>query len=136
MRWLQTPGAGKPGRAGRRPGWCRMSLLSASRVRARHTHRAFLPWWAAAGGCRLQAWLGMDVKPPVHVPEGGRRFADPAWSENPAFCAVRQGYLAASQLVSDPLAPWAGDLAGAAKARLAAGFLLDALAPTSSTRPA
>jgi len=35
----------------------------------------------------------MDVKPPVHVPEGDKRFADPTWSENPAFFAVRQGYL-------------------------------------------
>ena len=68
----------------------------------------------------------MDVKPPVHVPAGGKRFADPAWSENPAFFAVRQGYLAAG----------AGDLAGEAKARLATGFLLDTLAPESSARPA
>jgi len=88
------------------------------------------------GGCRLPAWLGMDVRPPARVPEGGKRSADPAWSENPAFCAVRQGYLAASQLVSDPLAPWAGDLAGDAGARLATGFLLDALVSTSSSRPA
>jgi len=29
------------------------------------------------------------------VPEGGKRFADSAWSENPAFFAARQGYLAA-----------------------------------------
>jgi hypothetical protein len=66
----------------------------------------------------------MDVKPPVHMPEGDWRFADPAWSENPAFFAVRQGYLAAR----------AGDLAGDAKAWLATGFLPDALAPESSTR--
>ena len=31
------------------------------------------------------------------MPEGDeKRFADPTWSENPAFFAVRQGYLAAS----------------------------------------
>ena len=78
----------------------------------------------------------MDVKPPVRVPEGGKRFADPAWSENPAFFAVRQGYLAASHLVSDLLAAGAGDLAGDARARLATGFLLDALAPASAARPA
>ena len=70
----------------------------------------------------------MDVKPPVRVPEGDKRFADPAWRQNPAFFAVRQGYLAASQLVSDLLAAGAGDLAGDARARLATGFLLDALA--------
>ncbi|HYB14298.1 MAG TPA: hypothetical protein VEF71_02340 [Streptosporangiaceae bacterium] len=60
----------------------------------------------------------MDVKPPVHVPGGDKQFADPAWSENPAFFAVRQGYLAASQLVSDLLAAGAGDPAGGVKARL------------------
>ena len=49
----------------------------------------------AVGGCKLLAWPSMDVKPPVHVPEGDKRFADPAWSEDPAFFAVRQGYLAA-----------------------------------------
>ena len=54
-------------------------------------HRDFLPYWAALGGCRLSAWLGMDVKPPVHMPEGDKRFADPTWSENPVFFAVRQG---------------------------------------------
>jgi hypothetical protein len=42
------------------------------------------------GGCKLSAWLGMDVKPPVDVPEGDKRFADPAWSKSPAFFAVRQ----------------------------------------------
>ena len=88
------------------------------------------------GGCRLSAWLGMDVKPPVGVPEGDKRFADPAWSKNPAFFAVRQGYLAAPLPVSDLLAAGAGDPVGDAKARLATGFLLDALAPASSARPA
>ena len=52
----------------------------------------------------MSEWLGMDVKPPVHVPEGDKPFADPTWSKNPAFFAVRQGYLAASQPVSDLLA--------------------------------
>jgi len=78
----------------------------------------------------------MDVKAPVHVPEGDRRFAHPRWGENPAFFAVRQGYLAASQLVSNLLAARAGGPVGDARARLATGFLLDALAPTSSARPA
>ena len=45
----------------------------------------------------------MYVKPPVYVPDGDKRFADPTWSQNPAFFAVRQGYLAASQRVSDLL---------------------------------
>jgi hypothetical protein len=68
---------------------------------------------------------------------GGRQAVrGPTWSKDPAFFAVRQGYLAASQPVSDLLAAGAGDPVGDAKARFATGFLLDALAPASSTRPA
>ncbi len=78
----------------------------------------------------------MDVKPPVHLPEGDTRFADLRWGKKPAFCAVRQGHLAASQPVSDLLAAGAGDPVGDARARLATGFPLDALAPASSVRPA
>jgi len=98
--------------------------LAAGEVGARPAHRDFLPWRAAVGGCKLPAWLGVDVQPPARVPEGDKRFADPAWGENLALFAVRQGYLAASQLVGDPLAAGAGE----AKARLATGFLLGALA--------
>ena len=86
---------------------------------------------ALAGPVATARWLGLDLKPPVHVPEGDKRFADPTWSENPAFFALRQGYLAGSQLTSDLLAAGAGDGTDDAKARLATGFLLDALAPTN-----
>jgi polyhydroxyalkanoate synthase len=86
---------------------------------------------AMAGPVATARWLGLDLKPPVYVPEGDKRFADPTWSENPAFFAMRQGYLAASQLTSDLLAAGAGDGVDDAKARLATGFLLDALAPTN-----
>jgi polyhydroxyalkanoate synthase len=72
------------------------------------------------------------------VPERDKRFADPAWTGNPAFFAVRQAHLAASRLVSDLLAAGAGDPVDDAKAELATGFLLDALAPTNflATNPA
>jgi hypothetical protein len=58
------------------------------------------------GGCRLSTWLGMDVKAPVHVPEGNKRLADPTWNENPAFFAARAGYLAddASARLAKPAA--------------------------------
>ncbi|HXZ72762.1 MAG TPA: hypothetical protein VEH31_18075 [Streptosporangiaceae bacterium] len=49
------------------------------------------------------------MKPPAGVPEGGKRSAGPAWSKNPAFFAVRQGYLASPLPVSDLLAAGAGD---------------------------
>ena len=86
---------------------------------------------AMAGPVATARWLGLDTKPPVHVPEGDKRFADPAWSENPAFFALRQGYLAMSQLVWQVLAAGSGDAVDDAKARLAAGFMLDAIAPTN-----
>jgi polyhydroxyalkanoate synthase subunit PhaC len=76
-------------------------------------------------------WLGIDLKPPVHVPEEDKRFADPTWNRNPAFFAMRQDYRAASQLASDLLAAGEGDPVGDAKAQLATGFLLDALAPAN-----
>jgi hypothetical protein len=78
------------------------------------------------GGCRLPAWLGIDAQQRGRVPESDTRVADPTWRKDPPFFAVRHGYLAASQPVSDLLA---GDLAGDARVRLATGFLLDALAP-------
>ena len=93
--------------------------LAVGELSARPAHRGLSP---LVGGCRMSAWLGMDVKPPVHVPEGDKRFADPTWSENPAFFAVRQGYVAASQLVSDLLAAgratWPGPGQANAKSRL------------------
>ena len=69
---------------------------------------------------------------------GDKRFADPAWTASPAFFTVRQAHLAVSRLVADVLAAGAGDPVDDAKAALAAGFLLDAAAPTNvlATNPA
>jgi polyhydroxyalkanoate synthase subunit PhaC len=75
-------------------------------------------------------WLGLDAEPPVPV-AGDKRFADRTWSDNPAFFALRQAYLAAVQLNRDLLAAGAGDPKADLKAELATGFLLDALAPTN-----
>jgi polyhydroxyalkanoate synthase len=86
---------------------------------------------ALAGPVATARWMGMDVPPPVPVPEKDKRFADPAWTDNPAFFAVRQAHLAASRLVSDLLEAGAGDAVDDAKAALATGFLLDAFAPTN-----
>src|ERR1700728_5261461 len=74
---------------------------------------------------------GVAPPRPVPVPDGDRRFADRTWTDNPVFFAVRQAHLAASRLVSDILEAGAGDPVDDAKAALATGFLLDALAPTN-----
>jgi polyhydroxyalkanoate synthase subunit PhaC len=107
------------GRAARRPGPATTAALR------------FWTGATMAGPVAVARWFGLDASPPVPVPEGDKRFADHTWSENPAFFALRQGYLAASRLASDLLAAGSGDAADDAKAALATGFLLDALAPTN-----
>ncbi len=98
------------------------------------TMAAVLRFWAnvtMAGPVATARWLGADTPPQVPVPEDDKRFADRTWTDNPAFFTLRQGYLAASQLVQEVLAAGSGDAMDDAKARLAAGLMLDALAPTN-----
>ena len=102
---------------------------------------ATMRYWtsmAMAGPVATARWLGINAPPPVPVPESDKRFADRTWADNPAFFAVRQAHLATSRLVSELLEAGAGNAIDDAKARLATGFLLDALAPTNflPTNPA
>jgi polyhydroxyalkanoate synthase len=97
-------------------------------------------WRSAAGigSAALTHWLGGSGELPVAIPTD-RRFADPAWSGNPFFLALLQGYLAAGQLGADLRnAGRSGDSVTDAKAELAANFVFDALAPTNflPTNPA
>src|SRR2546428_7298366 len=62
---------------------------------------AAMRYWASmamAGPVAAAPWIGLDAPPPVPGPENDKRFADPAWSGNPAFFAVRQAHLAMSRL--------------------------------------
>jgi polyhydroxyalkanoate synthase len=97
----------------------------------------------AAGLARTPAaallrWLGQDADTPFAVNAKDRRFADPAWSENPVFYCLRQGYSGLSQLTEQLIAGSGLPDATEAKARLAASLVLDALAPTNflPTNPA
>jgi polyhydroxyalkanoate synthase subunit PhaC len=113
------------------------STLAVLRRAAMHptaTASATLRYWtsvAMAGPVAAARWLGVDAPPPVPVPEKDKRFADPTWTDNPAFFAVRQAHLAASRLVNDLLEAGAGDPVDDAKARLVADFAMDALSPTN-----
>ena len=60
-----------------------------------------------------------------------KRFTDPSWDANPAYFAIRQSYLAARRLSEDLLQAGRGEPVSDAKADLAAGLLLDAVAPTN-----
>src|SRR5262245_27402632 len=67
-----------------------------------------------------------------------KRFADPAWRDNPVFFAIGEAYFAAVELTEGLLAAGRGDPVTDAKARLASGLILAALAPTNylATNPA
>jgi polyhydroxyalkanoate synthase len=92
---------------------------------------------ARVGPVAAARWLGAQAEPPVPVP-ADKRFADKAWTDNPAFFALRQAHLAATRLAGEVLAAGAGDTVDDAKAELLASFLLDAFAPTNflMTNPA
>jgi polyhydroxyalkanoate synthase subunit PhaC len=106
---------------------------------------------ARLAGANLQLWTnlarigpfamaraaGADMPPPL-PPGRDKRFADPAWDDNPGFAALRQAYLAARQFSADVLAAGQGDPVSDGKAELAASFLLDACSPTNflATNPA
>ncbi|HEY2287534.1 MAG TPA: hypothetical protein VGH88_17480, partial [Streptosporangiaceae bacterium] len=110
------------------------SVLRRAAVKPAATATAAMRFWtsvAMAGPVAAARWMGMDAPPPVPVPDRDKRFADPAWADNPAFFALRQAHLATSRLVSDLLEAGSGDVVDDAKAALATGFLLDALAPTN-----
>jgi len=82
--------------------------------------------------------LEIEAAGPVQPGRRDRRFADPAWEENPAFFAMLQAYLLSGRLVSDVLD--ASDVDETTEQRM--GFLadavMDALAPTNTfwTNPA
>jgi polyhydroxyalkanoate synthase len=74
-------------------------------------------------------------------PPKDKRFADPAWSDNPAFRRLAQGYLALSDQLErlvDEYETHAQDWHDAERARFAVGALISALAPTNTlpTNPA
>ena len=67
-----------------------------------------------------------------------KRFADPAWRDNPAFFALGRAYFAAAELANDLLAAGRGNPVTDAKAQLASDLMIAALAPTNylATNPA
>src|SRR6478672_655019 len=90
--------------------------------------------WGYAGGFRAagERAIGRDTPGPIAIARGDKRFADPAFQENPAYFLLAQQYLLFSRLVDELL-----DTAGVsgsreAKARFIAKFLVDALAPPNT----
>ena len=76
-------------------------------------------------------WFGSQVTPAVQLDPKDRRFADPAWSNNPALYSLRAAYAAMGRLSGQLVTAAELDPGMDAKARLATGLVVDALAPTN-----
>ena len=76
--------------------------------------------------------IGRDTAGPVSPAKGDKRFNDPAYAENPLYFLLQQQYLLSNQLVNELLDAAGLDAARDVKARFAAKFVLDALAPTNT----
>lgn len=91
-----------------------------------------IPWAATS------RFLGRATDPPVTVDPKDRRFAAAAWDGNPAFAAVRWGYLAGAEFAREVVTGADVDADAARKARIMVDLLIDAMAPTNflATNPA
>lgn len=92
------------------------------------------PMRLAGAGLRLTGELASAVKgEPKRAPEpGDRRFADPAWAENPLYRRVLQGYLGATAVADDTVGRLGLDPKSEERARFVVGQVVDALAPTNT----
>src|SRR5471030_2839846 len=75
--------------------------------------------------------VGGDSAGPVSPMTGDKRFVDPAFAENPLYFLLAQQYLLGNQMVTELLDAAGLDANQDVKARFAAKFMLDALAPTN-----
>jgi polyhydroxyalkanoate synthase len=76
--------------------------------------------------------IGSETAGPVSPATGDKRFTDPAYADNPLYFLLAQEYLLSGQLVTELLDAAALDTVQDTKARFAAKFIHDALAPTNT----
>jgi polyhydroxyalkanoate synthase len=86
----------------------------------------------------LSSWAGSAATPPVALNPKDRRFADHAWSENPAFSSLRSYHQAFDECVDELVTAAGLEHSQQIKARLLTGLMMDAFAPTNflATNPA
>ncbi|MDQ6850477.1 MAG: alpha/beta fold hydrolase [Actinomycetota bacterium] len=97
---------------------------------AANTH--LLMGLAAAVRATAGLMVGQQPTGPASPVDGDKRFRDPAFAENPLYFLLEQQYLLASQLVTELLDAAGLDAERDFKARFAAKFIVDALAPTNT----
>jgi polyhydroxyalkanoate synthase len=76
--------------------------------------------------------VGGEKAGPISPSPGDKRFADPAFTDNPLYFLMAQQYLLGCQLVTELLDAAGLEAEQDTKARFAANFILDALAPTNT----
>jgi polyhydroxyalkanoate synthase subunit PhaC len=76
--------------------------------------------------------VGSDASGPVAPATGDKRFRDPAYEDNPLYFLLEQEYLLSGQLVDELLDAAGLEATQDLKARFAAKFMLDAMAPTNT----
>lgn len=82
-----------------------------------------------AGQEMLKSFYGMGT---VEPEKADKRFKDPVWSSNPAYKGLMQTYLAWSGAIMDWIDGLDAPPRGKLRARLVAGLVTDALAPTNA----
>jgi len=115
-------------------GMSTLAVLARAAARPDQVGGAWLRFAAAmakAWPTAVSRWLGSEAEQSARADRADRRFADAAWSENPAYNVLLQAYRAAWRLADDLLAAGRGDPLSDQKAELAVHFALDALAPTN-----
>jgi polyhydroxyalkanoate synthase subunit PhaC len=91
----------------------------------------FLHGLSRVSGAAVARGIGLARPPAYDVDAHERRFADPTWSDNAVFFALRQGYLAVGQLTEDLVSGAGLSPMTERKARVATGIVLDLLSPTN-----
>ena len=86
---------------------------------------------AAATSAAAARAFGVDAAGPIEPARKDKRFADPAWRENPGYFWLEQSYLLFGRLAQDLVEAGAGSRPEARKLRLVAEIVVDALAPTN-----
>jgi polyhydroxyalkanoate synthase len=87
---------------------------------------------AAALGATAVGAVGGEKAGPMSPSPGDKRFADPAFADNPLYFLMAQQYLLGRQLVNELLDAAGLEAEQDTKARFAANFILDALAPSNT----
>jgi len=87
---------------------------------------------AAAVRAAAQRAVGGDSSGPASPAKCDKRFVDQAYTDNPLYFLLKQQYLLSSQLVTELLDAAELDATQEMKARFAAKFIVDALAPTNT----